>query len=361
MLDVLRAVATVRVVIYHASGDPKWSWFAAMPAMFFVGGALYAKSLDGKPAMGVLRHRLRRILIPMWSWSLVVFVVYSVAGRWSDVPVWGIVGFLFPILPPVGPGGSGDPLYWTWMALWYLNAYVIFMVVGIPLRRLHQRHPVATLAILGIPVLLSGLLRVDALGALTSNLFFWALGYSYHDRRRQLPSSRTLAAVGVGAGVVAVGYAAAVTGFGVTTTSSPFLNASVGLVWVGLAVALTAPINRAAGQPLVGSTVEWIQKRALSIYLWHALATGVVIEMSKGRTVLDHTVPRVAVVLALTFLIVLAVGWVEDLAAGRTTHVWPLQRDTVDLSDAPVDLRSRPGRAATGGNVVNSARFSERS
>src|SRR5690606_11757190 len=157
----------------------------------------------------------------------------------------------------VGPGGADDPLYWTWMALWYLNAYVIFMIVGVPLRRFHQRHPVATIAILGVPVLLSGLLRVDELGALTSNLLFWALGYSYHDPRRSLPSSRTLVGIGVGAGVVSVGYAAAVTGFGMTTTSSPFLNASVGLVWVALAVGLTTPINRLAAQRLVGSTVEW--------------------------------------------------------------------------------------------------------
>ena len=360
MLDVLRAVATIRVVIYHASGDPKWSWFAAMPAMFFVGGALYAKSLDGKPAAQVLRHRLRRILIPMWSWSLLVFVIYSVAGRWSDVPGWGIVGFLFPILPPVGPGGSADALYWTWMALWYLNAYVIFMIVGVPLRRFHQRHPLATLAILGIPVLLSGLLRVDELGALTSNLLFWALGYTYHDRRKQLPSSRTMAVVGIGSGVVAVGYAAAVTGFGVTTTSSPFLNASVGLVWVALAVALTSPINRLAGQRVVGSTVEWIQKRALSIYLWHALATGVVIEMSEQRAGLEHTLPRVALVLGLTFLIVLVVGWVEDLAAGRATHVWPLQPDEIDMTDPRLDLRTPPGVVAEDSDVINFAGGGER-
>jgi len=67
MLDVLRAVATIRVVLYHASGDSRWSWFAAIPVMSFVGGALYAASLDRRPPLHALGQRLRRIVIPLWA------------------------------------------------------------------------------------------------------------------------------------------------------------------------------------------------------------------------------------------------------------------------------------------------------
>src|SRR5690606_13346797 len=127
--------------------------------------------------------------------------------------------------------------YWTWMALWYLNAYIVFMLVGIPLRRLHQRHPTGVLVALAAPVVISGLIGVDAIGALTSNLTFWVLGYAYHDHRHRLPSRSTALTVSAGAGAVALAYGVGVTGLGITTTASPFLNAAVGLTWVALAVA----------------------------------------------------------------------------------------------------------------------------
>jgi peptidoglycan/LPS O-acetylase OafA/YrhL len=268
MLDVLRAVATIRVVLYHASGDPRWSWFAAMPAMFFIGGALYAKSLDRRPSWEVLRHRLRRIVVPMWAWSAFVFVVYTVNGAWHRVPVWGIPGFFLPIVPPAGPGVH-DPLHWTWMALWYLNAYIIFMIAGIPMRRVLARYPKTTFAVLALPILVSGIAGPNAVAGITSNFVFWMLGYWYHDNRRRLPAARTLVGIGTVAGVVAVGYGVAVTGFHIVVTSDPFLNAG--------------------------------------------------------------TVSGVAAVIGIAFLIVLVTGWVEDLAAGRVARVWPLEPSVVDL------------------------------
>jgi peptidoglycan/LPS O-acetylase OafA/YrhL len=341
MLDVLRAVATVRVVLYHSSGDPRWSWFAAMPAMFFVGGALYAKSLDRRPSMVVLRHRLRRILVPMWAWSAFVFLVYTVNGSWGRVPGWGIPGFILPITPPVGPQGLHDPLHWTWMALWYLNAYIVFMIIGIPLRRLQQKHPVAIMAVLAVPIVVSGIAGPNAVAGLTSNLVFWLLGYWYHDHRHRMPSRRTLGGVGLVATVIALGYGAAVTGQWVIVTSDPFLNAAVGVAWVALALALAPGVERVAALRPVDVVVTWIQQRALTIYLWHALATGIVIEWALHNSTFDSGWTRVAAVFVLTFLIVLATGWIEDVAAERRAKVWPLEPRTIDLVDRPVDLTER--------------------
>jgi len=336
MLDVLRAVATLRVVLYHASGDVRWSWVAAMPAMFFVGGALYAKSLDRRPWTEVLPHRLRRIVVPMWAWSAFAFLVYTVAGAWNQVPVWGAIGFVLPIAPPVGPGHSGDPLYWTWMVLWYLNAYIVFMIVGIPLRRAMRRYPRATMAVLGVPILVSGLTGPNALAGVASNLIFWMFGYWYHDNRGRLPSTRTTGGVAVVAAVAAVGYGAAVTGLKVVVTSDPFLNAAVGVAWVGGALAAAGAVERIAAWRPVDLVVTWVQQRALTIYLWHALAVGLVTEWGTRTTLFSGVWPRVAAVAVVTFLVVLAMGWVEDLAASRPARVWPLQRRVVDLRVVPL-------------------------
>ncbi len=333
MLDVLRAAATLRVVLYHASGDVRWSWVAAMPAMFFVGGALYGASLDRRPWQELLPHRLRRIVVPMWAWSLVVFAVYSLVGAWSRVPLWGVIGFVLPISPPVGPGDASDSLYWTWMALWYLNAYIVFMLAGIPLRKALRRYPRATMAVLVVPILLSGVLGPNALGGVASNLIFWLLGYWYHDNRDRMPAPSITGGVAAGAAVVSVAYGAAVTGFGVVVTSDPFLNAAVGIAWVAGCLALREPIEALARVKAVDLVVTWVQRRALTIYLWHALAVGIVAEWAVTSTVLDGKAARVAAVFALTFVVVLATGWIEDLAASRPARVWPLQRRVVDLRD----------------------------
>jgi len=332
-LDVIRAIATVRVVIFHTSGEPRWSWVAAMPLMFFVGGALFAGSLDRRSVREVLPQRLKRIVVPLWAWGILVAISITIAGAWAEVPWWGIPGFLVPILPAVGPRGAGNPLYLTWMALWYINAYVVFMLVGIPLRKLQQRAPRLTLALLFAPVVLSGITGNLAIGAPTAHLAFWVLGYAYHDARRRLPSTTTLSVVGVGSAVAGVAYAFATTGTNVVVTGIPFLTATIGLAWVcGLLVA--GPLLRQLVEiPLLDRIVVFIQQRALTIYLWHAAAIALAAVLAERFPIVtESTILRIGVVFALTFALCLMVGWIEDLAADRPMRLWPLTRRTIDLT-----------------------------
>ena len=70
--DTLRAVALIRVVTYHTFG---WAWcgmiFPSMGIMFGLAGTLMAKSLE-RPALKVVKSRLRRLLPPFWFWGLFV-------------------------------------------------------------------------------------------------------------------------------------------------------------------------------------------------------------------------------------------------------------------------------------------------
>ena len=69
-IDLLRAVAIARVVVYHTSGWTLLSFLPAMSLMFALGGSLMASSLDrsGARAMG---RRLRRLLPSLWLVSAV--------------------------------------------------------------------------------------------------------------------------------------------------------------------------------------------------------------------------------------------------------------------------------------------------
>ena len=348
---MLRAIATLRVVLYHGTGDPRWSWFAAMPVMFFVGGSLYAKSLDRRPGLVLLKARLRRILIPFWGWAALVFVVYTVEGAWSRVPWWGIFGFVMPIVPAAGAGarGSGtgaahiaasqDLLYWTYMGLWYITAYIIFMIIGIPLRRFQQRAPWWCMGVLAAPVVLSALLRQPIVGAPTFMLVFWILGYMYHDHRSSLPPVWVTATIAAVSAIAGIGYALAVhTGVRVNIVNYPFVLDSVGFAVVCLVLSSRSLIAQVVRIHTVDVVVSWFQQRALTIYLWHPLALGIILWIH-GRVSLEKSYLFTLVeLLPMTFVLATAVGWLEDYAAGRRLQVLPKFSGTIDLRRGAIDL-----------------------
>ncbi len=89
-LDVVRAVAIIRVVAWHTFGAAAITYFvAAMPAMFFVTGSLLAKSLRRRPPKTVLVDRFRRLLVPLWAFALVAWLAMAVAARnqGADLPL----------------------------------------------------------------------------------------------------------------------------------------------------------------------------------------------------------------------------------------------------------------------------------
>jgi len=63
-LDALRALALVRVMIWHVFGVAAITYVAAMPAMFFVTGSLLAKSLGRRQARAVLVEDMAKNLKP---------------------------------------------------------------------------------------------------------------------------------------------------------------------------------------------------------------------------------------------------------------------------------------------------------
>lgn len=143
--DVLRAVALVRVVTYHTF---EWPWlgyvFPSMGVMFALAGSLMARSLE-RPAPGVLRSRLRRLLIPVWLFGLVLGVAMLLHG-WvpgPDVLLW--------VLPVGDPPGNawGEQ---AWAVLWYLRAYLWFVLLSPLLLRLFRLAPLPVLALSLVPV-----------------------------------------------------------------------------------------------------------------------------------------------------------------------------------------------------------------
>ncbi|MFJ9139468.1 acyltransferase family protein [Streptomyces griseus] len=357
-LDLLRTIALVRVVIYHIFG---WAWltvlFPSMGVMFALAGSLMARSLS-RPALGVIRGRVRRLLPPMWVFSLVV-VPMMFALSWQPVKSEGLWWFVklawyvFPVGAPPFPWSSGDRaglLEDTWAVqaagpLWYIRAYLWFVLASPLLLRAFRKLPWATLlAPLGLTAVIgTGLVTIpgETGNALSDFAVFgscWVLGFAHHDGLfKDVPRYLTISLASIVMGFGLWWASGHLTADGWDLNDIPLAQAAWSL---GFCVILLqyAP----SWQELPGRLVRFdrlvtlANNRAVTIYLWHnllILATVPLIDLlwkipyvdaHLGSTVeAGYTLLMTLLIWPLLALVIVAVGWVEDVAAQRRPRLWP--------------------------------------
>ncbi|WP_329282663.1 acyltransferase family protein [Streptomyces sp. NBC_01451] len=348
-LDFLRALALVRVVTYHTFN---WAWltlaFPAMGVMFALAGSLMARSLDrgDRSAFAVVRARMRRLLPPVWLFGLVVVAAMLLTGWRPDegggpkAAGWArTVYWIVPVGEP--PFADTDWARQIVEPLWYIRAYLLFVVLSPSLLRVFRRMPrTSTAAFLALAALAqSGLLPLPARVAepFTDLSVFgacWLLGFAHRDKLvLGLPAVRVWA---VSAVVMAAGGWYALTHRteeGYDLGSIPVSQAlwSFGFVLLLLRFGPRSDHWVTRHRP-VHAAVVLLNARAVTVYLWHevALVLGVVlIDRMWQVPALENSLPLGAtwflylVAWPLIALAVLLVGWSEDRAAKRPVRLWP--------------------------------------
>lgn len=357
-LDLLRAVALVRVVVFHLFG---WAWltilFPSMGVMFALAGSLMARSL-ARPAWSVVRSRLRRLLPPMWAFLAVVVPVVFLLG-WKPVREEGIWWFLklgcylLPVGTPPFPwesGSEGGFLETSWAEqamgpLWYIRAYLWFVLASPLLLKAFRRLPwVTLLAPIGLTAVIgTGLVTVPGTageGLVDFAVFgsCWILGFAHNDGLlRTVPRYLTVSMATFLMAFALWWASGHLTEEGWNLDEIPLAQATWSL---GFCVILLqyAPSWRQLPGRLAGwdSLVTLANNRAVTIYLWHNLL------LMAGFLLIDQlwNVPWVGdhlgtyidasdnaleliVIWPLIGLMILAVGWVEDVAAKRRPRLWP--------------------------------------
>jgi CubicO group peptidase (beta-lactamase class C family)/fucose 4-O-acetylase-like acetyltransferase len=331
-LDALRAFALARVVLWHTFGTVALSYVAAMPLMFFVAGSLAGPSTDRHDTIEFYRRRLRRLLVPLWPYAAVAWLVFLVGGLSGMVPGLGLgreslLWWLVPIGDPLGPEWA---VAW-WAPLWYLRAYLWLMLLTPILRRIVQRAPGASLAVAAVTVAASGLVSEQggAIGTPVRDLilfgFFWMAGLVYAEGRLVAERSRPLVAAAVVVGAVGAAWMIArPVPLGIVNASytAHFL---LGTAWILLAMAFQGPIARFAERPRVAVWCTVMNRRAVTIYLWHCAAaySAYLLAQELGVAGVWRPMFLIATVVSMTALAVTLFGWVEDVAAARTPRRWP--------------------------------------
>ena len=347
-LDVVRALAIVRVIAWHAFGAAAITYVvAAMPAMFFVSGSLLAKSFGRRPARTVLADRFRRLLVPLWAFGLVAWAAMAVAA-WNTgtgLPLHRALAWIFPLADPLGSDWEGG---WLSSHLWYLRTVVwLFLLSPLLVRAVRSRPrltflvPVAAVFALDLltrhGTALAGSHRLTwGVGDIALYSVFLMAGFLHRDGAFRAVRRRGWVAVALLAAVAAVVWRLTQpVPLGVVNNSHP-LHLFVGAGWLAVALAVERPLARLGTSRLAGPAVRAIGGRALTIYLWHTAAIIVVVNLLESRGV-DGPIAYPVVLVALTALgIVVAVvlfGWVEDLAARRRPA--PVRRHPFARSPRP--------------------------
>ncbi|MFJ3820457.1 acyltransferase family protein [Streptomyces nodosus] len=361
-LDLLRSIALVRVVAYHLFG---WAWltvlFPSMGVMFALAGSLMARSLK-RPALSVIKSRVRRLLPPLWAFSAVVLTLLFVSG-WNPVKdpdnggtlgVVQLVNYIVPIGAPPFPWHIGSPhglLEDTWAEeaagpLWYLRAYLWFVVASPLLLWLFRRVPWATLlAPLALTAVVgTGLVTIpgETGNAVTDFAVYggcWVLGIAHQEGF--LAKIPRYAAVSCATLVMAFGlwWASGHQGDeGWDLNGIPLGQACWSFGFVVILLQYSP-----SWQELPGRLRRWDKlvtlsnNRAVTIYLWHnmlIMATFPLADLlydlpfmgsDAASSALDTTYSLWTFVMAwpLIGLAILAFGWVEDVAAKRSPRLWP--------------------------------------
>lgn len=306
-LDGLRALAILRVITWHTSG---WAWttwiISSVPAMFVVTGALLARSLQKASAFHTLRKRFKRLFLPLWFYSLTVYLL-SLLFEVRTSAVWT---FFFPFGQPTSLIAS----QWFTSAMWYLRAYVWVLVLAPFIYALTRKFKSLIPAIGMVGVVVLGVWNIDSPG------FGWAVGdillYStctaagmawlVHGR----PSPRSLH-------VTAFAFLAGICGWllfrqpidGVVNNDH-VLHLFVGGFWTALLLHFPMTLSTFS----TTAVSRFLNRYPLSIYLWHSMTAWFFWQLVPSK--IPETA-RILLIVALTFLALPVVTYLIGLFEHR--------------------------------------------
>ncbi|MCT9011394.1 acyltransferase family protein [Streptomyces rhizosphaerihabitans] len=361
-LDLLRSIALVRVVVYHLFG---WAWlsvlFPSMGVMFALAGSLMARSLS-RPPLSVIRGRLRRLLPPLWAFSAVALTMMF-AGGWNPVKdpdqggTWGLIDLLNYIVPIGAPpfpwhlGSESGLLESDWAdqgagVLWYLRAYLWFVVASPLLLWAFRRVPWATLlAPLALTAVVgTGLVTIpgETGNAITDFTVYggcWVLGFAHHEGMLAKVPRYIAVSCSTLLMAFALWWASGHLGpDGWDLNDIPLADAMWSFGFVVILLHYSP-----SWQQLPGRLTKWDKlitlsnNRAVTIYLWHnmlIMATVPILDQAYNLPFLQsdlavatldktYTLMMFVLVWPLIGLAILAFGWIEDIAAKRGPRLWP--------------------------------------
>jgi peptidoglycan/LPS O-acetylase OafA/YrhL len=319
-------MAIARVYLHHTL----WiGWltmlFPSMNIMFALAGYLTAISLGRGGITRTVWSRVRRLLPPLWGLAVVVVPLMLALGwdsvRWTDLLYWVV-----PLANPVTSDWAGAFA----LALWYLRAYLWFVLLSPLLWWLFRRWPIPTLLLpMAVALVMHSSLvslpqasrTVDVISSTALYGTCWMLGFARHTGLLDRWSWKVCGAVALGLAAVGIVWAVAVKPDAIT-------EMFWGTGFVVILMRLRPSMQWLARFPRLSKAITALNARAVTIYVWHLpvlFAAGAIVQLSGLDPLRDGWGKALAIALGtvLLGLIILGIGWIEDLAAKRRPALIP--------------------------------------
>ena len=348
-LDLLRALATLRVFLWHATGAAALTFVGALPVMFWLNGMLFMRSVERTGVREVLSDRAKRLLVPYWFFGMCMLPLMAVRSRGEFDVVRSLLGWVVPIVNPVGAEWQHG---WITEPLWYLRAYMWLLVLSPLLVLAARRSPVRALAVLGAGTLLleTGLgANAWALQDMFTYGFFFTLGLVTTGRGEPSAALRRISGLLAAVGAVSLWQVHAPLGGVVNNSHS--IHLLVGIATLAGALESRGVLRRMAELRFVRGWVDRMRERSLTFYLWHAPITGLS-WLVIGRVGFENRtvsgVLAVAVGFAVSFLVSGALCNIETVASGFRGYRRPHTRQLAVAAAGVIALTSGLIIPATG-------------
>jgi peptidoglycan/LPS O-acetylase OafA/YrhL len=328
-IDGLRAISVLRVVSLHLLQRAEHPflvlfsfWMPGMPLLFFVSGALAAKSLERDGAEVRKRFWLsrgRRLLVPFWTFAIVA-VGTCLVGRfaWPDaeheIPLAQMWRW---ILPLAGPQLSAayEKLGWH---LWFLSSLLLMLASAPWTLALHRRAPWTGAAIFFAAGALIEFLSLPVPDVVRNTLLFggtFQLGYGFADGRILHVRRSTLLAGAFCLAAFALAFYAQRSP-GAMLHAVPLALVAFGLAFLALWLAVRTGATRLFERKGPKRWIGAINLRAYTFYLWGPVANEIAWRIVRPTSALGYALDfALAIVCLLAFVRLL--GPIEDWAARR--------------------------------------------
>jgi peptidoglycan/LPS O-acetylase OafA/YrhL len=316
--------------------------YPSMSVMFALAGFLTAVSLDRGGITRTLWSRVRRLLPPLWGLAAVAVPVMLAIGwnsvRWSELIYW-----ILPLANPVTSDWGGSFA----LALWYLRAYLWFVLLSPILWWSFRRWPIPSLlAPMVIAVFMhSAMANVPpsrTLDVVSSTALYgtaWMLGFARHTGLLDTLSWKV-------SGVIAAALLAAAGAWALFVVPDVVTEMFIGTAFVVILMRLHPSMEWLTRIPRVKKAIAALNARAVTIYVWHLpvlFAAGTIVARLSGLDPLNDVLGKtMAITLGTLFLViaVMGTGWIEDLAAKRRPALFPVVSPVV-AAPAPSPARAQ--------------------
>ncbi|MFV0318064.1 MAG: acyltransferase family protein [Microthrixaceae bacterium] len=304
-VDVMRTVAVLRVVVNHALPWPWLKWFESLPVMFFVSGTLVGRSLRNRSVWTVFKGRFSRLAAPT--------ALYLAFAALMKLTGW---------------------MAGTTTHLWYIWTFLLFVAMSGVYRWCIRRSVVVTILVQVVAIVVMTFADLNESAVGMAYQLAWVTGMVWASRDCEVPSVRFLVTTVVGgftAAIVSVWYwlglGATITpaepGVILSPSSLGISMAGLGAAWLAVGMLLRGPLEASMHVRGLGPFIRYLNKRLLTIYLWHLPATIIARQWSVDLGLNRYwSVPFVlAVTFVLTGIATVLLGGLEDRASDTSKRV----------------------------------------